>query len=124
MRQFLPGGAGDLAGCKKKARCVRIAARQVLSLGPVGVNIAAQRPRDKNQSENKTRRTVLPPAAREFGLSGRGDVALKRLRDLFLRDSADDLLDDLAVLKYEQGRDAADVVAAGRIHRLIDVELH
>ena len=50
-------------------------------------------------------------------------MAFKGLGDLFFGDGADDLLDDLAVFEDEQGRDAADVVAAGGIHRLIDVEL-
>ena len=50
-------------------------------------------------------------------------MAFESFGDLLFRDSADDLLDNLAVFEDEQGRDAADVVATGGVHRFVDVEL-
>src|SRR5438309_1108478 len=51
------------------------------------------------------------------------DVALERFSDLLFRDGAHDLLDDLAILENQQRGDAANVVAAGGVHRFVDVQL-
>src|SRR3954451_17578837 len=51
-------------------------------------------------------------------------VALEGASDLFFRYGADDLLDNLSVLEHQDRRDAADVVTAGGVHRLVDVQLH
>ena len=50
-------------------------------------------------------------------------VAFERFGNLLFWDGADDLLDDLPVLEHQERRDAADVVLARRIHRLVHVEL-
>src|SRR6267378_3475493 len=74
----------------------------------------------------------LIPASPERGLrAGRGrcsrcrcgrcKVALERLGDLLFRHGADNLLDHLAVLKYEKRGNTANIIAAGGIHSLIDV---
>jgi hypothetical protein len=73
-----------LEGANKEARRVRVAARGVL---PVG--------------------TVLMRSG------GCGDVALESFGDLLFWHGAYNLLDDLAVFEDEQGRDAANVIAAG-----------
>src|SRR5258705_1885700 len=54
---------------------------------------------------------------------GRCEVALERLGDLLFRHGADDLLDHLAILENEKCGDTANIVTAGGIHSLIDVEL-
>src|SRR5215470_19048643 len=50
-------------------------------------------------------------------------VAVDGLGDLVLGDRTHDLLDYLAVLEHQDGRNPADVVAARRIHRFVDVQL-
>src|SRR5207248_5913549 len=51
------------------------------------------------------------------------DVAVDSFGDLVFRHSDDDLLDDLAILEDQQGRDAANVIATGGVHRLVHVQL-
>src|SRR5947207_8747981 len=51
------------------------------------------------------------------------DVAVDSFGDLVFRHSADDLLDDLAILEDQQGRDAANLIATGGVHRLVHVQL-
>ena len=73
----------------------------------------------------------LIPTSSERGLRAgcgwcsrcRCEVALKRLGDLLFRHRADDLLDYLSILENEKCGNAANVVAAGGIHGLIDIEL-
>ena len=51
-------------------------------------------------------------------------MAVDCFGDLVLGDGADDLFDDLAVLKNENRGDAANVVAARGVHGLVHVEFH
>ena len=100
-------------------RVVAVVALSGVANSCLSLNQEAPRPLSKNRKSVPLKLYDTPDASSKQ----LRDVAFQRFGDLILRHRADDLLDDLPVLEYEQRGNSADVELRRRCRIVVDIEL-